>query len=371
MAHVQRIAAIEPLTKFTQDAYTLTKDLTVDVPITEIIVGFQGTNGGTSNDNMNIARNITKIEIVDGSEVLWALSGPLAVAHAAYQTGQMCYRYDREDPDVSSRIRIPIRFGNFIGDEEKAFYPPAFTNPQIKVTYNQAAVNPVGATGILTATTYLAIYARLMEDAPAPTSWIMAKEIESWVTGATGYKFVDLPVDYPYRHLLVRAYKTAVGAPSNFNEVKLSKNVDAFVFFDIETAELLRQLEHQYPTFLVNRRLYALHGDARDTYFGWNTFVNLQPITGNIQAWHTNPGVSSLALQVYVADAGTTQDSNVPIDCQVRGHTPENTFPIHIAMPTNPDDWVTFLSTDSVRVRFKEGSAGAAATLAAVQLRRY
>ena len=372
MAHVQRIAAIEPLGAFTSDAYTLTKDIDIKEPITEITVGFQATNHGTApNVDANIARCLTKIEIVDGSEVLWGLSGPLAVAHACYQTGKMPRRFDREDASVASRIRIPIRFGNFTGDEEKAFHARAFTNPQIKVTWNLAAITAVGANSYASGSVYAAIYARVMEGAPAPSSWIMAKEIESWATASTGYKFVDLPVDYPYRHLLVRPFKTRTGINAILNEVKLSKNVDAFVFYDVETAEIQRQLQNIYGPYHVNRELYATHGDNLNTYFGDYAYGSVHPVVGNLNPMHIAQEGAVFQLYLYGADSGTPESSDANLHLHLHGWNPENTLLLPIANPGDDNHWVTFLSTDAVRVRFKETSANAAATVAAVQLRSY
>lgn len=372
MAHIQRIATIVPLTSYSADSGTITEDIDIKQPITELTVGFQATNHGTApNVDANIARTITKISLVDGSDVLWGLSGPMAVAEACYENGKMPRRLDREDASVASRIRIPIRFGNFLGDEKLAFDASKFVNPQIRVEYNLAAIAAVGANSYATGTMYLAIYARVMEGAARPEAWIMAKELESWTTAASGYKYVDLPVDYPHRHLLARGFYTKVGLNSIWNEVKLSKNVDAFVFYDVEMAEIQRQIQSLYPALHQNRVLYCTHGDTLNCYFGDHAKHIVQVMAGNYNAMVNYAEGTSILVYMYNANAGTAETSDRALNLHSVGWCPENTVLLPMANPGDKEHWVAFESADKVRVRFKEATASGTGTVATVQLRSY
>ena len=372
MAHIQRLATVEALTSYSSDATTVTKDLDIQAPITEITVGFQATGHGTGPAvDANIARTLTKIEIIDGSDIIWSLSGPLAVAHACYQNGVMPRRFDREDESVASRIRIPIRFGRYLGDEQLAFNPARFTNPQIKVTWNLAAIAAVGAGGYATTTAYLVITARVMEGAPAPSGLIIAKEIETWSSSASAFKYTDLPVDWPYRHLLMRSYKTKTGINAMVNKVKLSKNMDQFVFFDDETAELQRQLQSVFGPFHQHRILFAQHGDVLNSYFGDYAYATLESMTGNLNYFQIGAEGASIQIYAYDADAGTAYTTDAKIDCLQTGWNPENTMVLPVAIPGHEDDWVQFAPTDAVRLRTYELATGASITLAAIQKRTY
>jgi len=372
MTHIQRLATVEALTSYSSDATTVTKDLDIQAPITEIVVGFQATGDETApNVDANIARTLTKIEIVDGSDIIWSLSGPLAVAHACYQNGVMPRRFDKEIASVASRIRIPIRFGSFLGDEQLAFDPTRFVNPQIKVTWNLAAINAVGNNGYGTGTAYLYISARVMEGAPRPTGLVIAKEIETWSSSASAYKYTDLPVDWPYRHLLLRSFKTVTGINAIVNLVKLSKNMDQFVFFDVETAEIQRQLQSVFGPYHLHRELLCTNGDNLNTYFGDYATWHMKNIAGNYNVFATALEGANIQFYMYDADAGTSYTSDLAIDLLLHGWNPENTMVLPIAIPGHNNDWVMFDPTDAVRLRTYELATGSSITLAAIQKRTY
>src|SRR4030067_1094976 len=69
------------------DSGTETIDLAVVDPLSELLIKVKNKNGASGNKNNPIMRNITKIEIVDGANVIYSLSGPMAQSMSYYQRG--------------------------------------------------------------------------------------------------------------------------------------------------------------------------------------------------------------------------------------------------------------------------------------------
>jgi len=136
---------------------TYTVDLNVQDPISRLELGWKVT---LANSLMldALAACITKIELVDGSDVLHSLSGK--------QNQALCI-YDRRCPTMNNAILgvgdpahagFGIDFGRYLYDPELAFDPTRFRNPQLKITHNRALV------GADTSTHSIQIMAHLFDE---------------------------------------------------------------------------------------------------------------------------------------------------------------------------------------------------------------
>ena len=84
---------------------------------------------------------ISKIELVDGSDVLASLSGEEAQALAFYTMGRMPLNNITVVVDDYMESVIPIYFGRHVFDPLLAFEPRKFTKPQLKVTWDEDKAN--------------------------------------------------------------------------------------------------------------------------------------------------------------------------------------------------------------------------------------
>ena len=93
------------------DSGTETIELAVVDPISEIQIRVKNKNGATSNKNNPISRNVTKIEIVDGSNVIYSMSGMLAQALSYYQRGVVPSMQRQGGPSENQEDLYIVRFG--------------------------------------------------------------------------------------------------------------------------------------------------------------------------------------------------------------------------------------------------------------------
>lgn len=316
---------------------TKTFNLDYTDPITQIDLYFEGTNGANDNIASPFESCISKIEIVDGGEVLWDLPGE--VAFAAYITDNEGVPYSEREEAGNASVRqcIPIRFGLKLFDQVYAFDPRKHKNPQLRFTFNEAAVNTAGADGYVSDSITFTLHIRLMEGAPAPRGFLSYRTIESFTSVGTGDRRVELPTDRVIRYLICRAYEAGVAVYTSISNHKLSADGGKWIPFDLPARDFMNR---HCETF----RPIALHGDISlsdaVTSEHW-VGINLQ---GQVCAKSNNiiaGGSFYIFSQVYgrvCADDGVSASEE---DCHVAvtGWAFHNTLIYAFGDRMKPEDW--------------------------------
>ena len=171
--------------------------------------------GGSNTIIAHPVANIEKFEIVDGSDVLYSLTGYQAHALGIIEAKRPRATYMDARTSAQPLIEINIDFGRRLWDPELAFDPKRYMNPQIKLTWNEANYDA-------SCTSHdFAIYAHLFDEkSVSPMGYLMPKEIKSYEPTAGSYEYTDLPLDYVMRKLIIQAFKKGAGVrglwkPSN------------------------------------------------------------------------------------------------------------------------------------------------------------
>jgi len=355
--------------KTISDAGTETIDLDLADPITELYIEMEATNGATSNIANPIARNISKIEIVDGSEVLFSLSGQQAIASAAFDLGYFPNRDISGVGGETQRDSFPIRFGRYLGDRELAFDPKRFTNPQLKITWDLATVNALGATGYTSGSGKLTVVARVMEGlSPAPGRFLMTKEHYSWTTAASGDERIDLPTDYPYRRLMVRSYEAGIALSAALTKLKLSVDQDKYVPFSLNAEELTRFMQEAYGRFEIALREYAADGGTVELWLDESLRGLIAAAAADVISAVTGWSAAR-ASTVEMVDSGGIAVANANNNFWASGLCPESTYAIPFGKQDDIADWFQAQEYGSIRLFATQGNAGGAASVFIQQLR--
>lgn len=223
-------------------AATKTVDINVRDPISKINIVFKPTN---SNQTLvgHPALCLSKVEIVDGSDVLFSANGKELRAAAYY--GRAKDFIDVLDYNISSEcmFEAPIYFGRFLNDPMLALDPTKFSNLQIKITHDKSlgGATPTSAT--------LAIYANLFDEkVVSPMGFLMTKEVFSYLPTASAHKYIDLPTDFPYRHILVGGDSAGKMPMWRMDSIKLSEDFDRRIPLPtIPVDDLLQGILQLYP----------------------------------------------------------------------------------------------------------------------------
>lgn len=354
------------------EAGTEVIDINVKQPISELYIEMRASNAGSdAAKDSPLARCISKIELVDGSQILYSLSGQQAMANCCFDMGRFPCRIIQSTHGDTQVDTFPLRFGRRFGDPEYSFLPTKFTNPQLKITWDLDANDSVtdllrdGASGKLT------IIARIMEDAPEPKGFLMTKEVYSFTTDDTGDERVDLPVDYPYRRLMVRSFETQVSPASHINNLKLSMDQDTYIPFNMGGGDVLRMMENHYGKFALSQHLKGLDGEYFELWVGnpWNGGAQISGrIKGDIlsmnHVWN-----AQIRLNAIKHDGSAVGDNYFHV--MAEGVCPENTLAFPFGDQNDPADWLMAQDYGSIRLYLTQGNAGGQASVFIQQERPY
>jgi len=223
-----------------------TKVIDVKIPdvISRIWVRFGVIVPATPTPTDTPAANVPKIEVVDGSDVLYSLTGELSQAVDFYDNGKERHNNGSYVPAWELIGNFYLNFGRFLWDEELALDPTKFNNLQIKVSYDEdKAVADVD-------TNYLSVYLDVFdEERPTPSGFLMNKELKAYTPGTSSWEYIDLPSDFPYRKLFIQGRVADKWLGALFEEFKLTEDNDRRIPLHMENEEFEQYLKDQFPRY--------------------------------------------------------------------------------------------------------------------------
>lgn len=340
-------------------ATTKTIDLDLAKPVSRIMVQMRLTNNG-SDPTGHPARAIKKVELIDGSNVLYSLSGIQAQALNFYETGRVPMNFLNFIDDTQAIATMELNFGRFLYDEFLAFDPKQFQNPQIKITHDKSlgGSSPDAAK--------LSVIAFCFDDKDIkPEGFLISKEQYGYTLVASAKENIELARDMVYRMIMIQSL-TALKQPwEQFNKVKLTENNDEKVVINDESTSNLLKALNEYPRIVEGVLGYDL-GGTQKIYFtpGYEIAISALGMNEADTALYTEQGFGGAA--VVVGTASKIAQFNVS------GVSPHNSLPIFTGKKDVVEDWWDVRKLNSLRLILTAGS-GASGTCEVVsqQLKKY
>lgn len=326
--------------KTLDDVGTLIKDIDILDPVSAFYLEFTGTNGSEGNEDNFMSDVITKIEIVDGSEVLYGVNLHQLEALHFYKLKKAPVLFPSEWLGGTQRHGCLLMFGRHLWDREFAMDFTRFRNPQLKITTNIAAVRAASATtAIVSESLATSIVAKIMEDVPAPSKYLMARDVYSYTSVGSGTKRVDLPRDYKYRMMMLRAFIEAYDVHSVVSDIKLTCDSDKFVLLNRKVKQLGAEAQAMFGEMFIRHNIHRAtngyirglcHGETQFAFFPstaeqYAVFTNQLQFGGTVKLGHEDPD-------------GTTTGYNRFWGWEI-GHALHATVPIPFGIMDDPDTW--------------------------------
>ena len=307
-------------------------------PISHIDFEFRATNGATSNKENPLLHQVTKIEVVDGGDVITSIRGEVLRGLVSHINGHCPGEYQTEVGGGGSVEAVTLPFGRYRWDTQYALNPAAFRNLQLKISWDLAHGGAIAATKYATGSFKMTVLAGLMEDVSPPVGVLTAKEVYDFVAASSGDEKIELPTDYPYRTLLVRAYENGVDMRATLTNIKLSCDGAKFVAFDDTTADILQAMIDYYGVLHNTRECRFDNNAAVATYMGYGLGGHVTPLAGDIPLIGVNYFWKSDAFMYASDDAGTAiTDCDAMIT--VLGTAYENCYVIPFGRKNEPETW--------------------------------
>ena len=324
------------------DKTSKTWDLKYTDPITAIYLEFEATNGTTSNKGNFISDIITKVEIVKGSKPLYSLSQIELEALAFYKTKRAPVLFPSEHASGIQRHGVYMLFGRYLRDKLYAFDCTRYKNPQLKITWDLGAVRTIDTTtSFATGTLKISAIAHVMEDTPAPVSFLSAREVETFTMVTSGSHKTEMYTDFPWRLLMLKSYLQQSDIDECIDHIKLDCDAGKYIPLD---NRYVKQLDAEalaefglcvFKHDIFTKDLTAFREINNKENFGrWATFADTAGIVVNVNYEWSSEGKLDM---ISNANAAITADTK--LTGMESGHAPHATVPIPFGVMDDPDTW--------------------------------
>lgn len=333
-------------------------NIEVDQAISQILLRFQTTKASEAMAAPAPA-NITRIEIVDGSDVLWSATGYECQAMAYYNNPGKSMEHGQHISTLSEVDLYLIQFGRWLWDDTLAFLPSRYRNPQLRITWDEDVADTSVTVNEAEVLAYI-----FDERTINPIGFLSVQEWFSYTIGAeNSYETIVLPEDQVIRQILVRAYRDRFEPWAQIDEARLDENNIQRVPFDYTNLEnyyrtnkgiwapintpLIVNLTTTARLFYVPATDYwvsvALHGVATTNeiyiedvsakgggidligsaagqavgqafgYLPWHSFLFPMGLKDRIEDWY-NPQAKKPRLRLRAASSGTSGTGQVVLE---------------------------------------------------------
>ena len=343
---------------------TVIIDLNIREPISFLSVEYEATNGATSCIDIEPHDDVDKIEIVDGSDVLWSLSGVETLAANWFEMGQMPHAKLSEDAAAVQEESFYLNFGRFHNDPEFYFDPTRFRNPQLRLTHSLA----ISATaGFATGTGKVTVMARVIEEGASPYRGFLGwKEKYSWTSAASGDELIELPRDLPYRLAVVKALLTTYRPDEVISKLKLSCDADKFRPFDTYTEDLMDLNERMWGKAQQDKTILSADDgtallDLYDIRKGtvYSTYDDQIATVEALDAEQVSVGLYNMATPTSPALQATAR----ALKLWVEGICPSGCVALPFGDPMIPESWFDPTPFGTVELYATQAAAGACAVM--------
>jgi len=339
-------------------------DLNLVDPLSQLIIELAVTGVGDIATAHAIAC-LEKIELVDGSDVLFSLSGYEAEAVDIYHNKMMRSNWNPYLTGMDVQRFIGINFGRYLWDPLLAFDPKKFRNPQLKLTLN------IDAGGNASESNKLQVWGAMFDQKTIdPIGFLMHKEVKNYQMASSAHEYTDLPRDYPFRKLFLRQQTAGTEPNVHVDRIKLSEDQDKKIIFDHGPEDLFRAIAAINPQ-LIEQIMFAVATSAKNVF----TTVSTRA-TATFAAWAAAATAGEFAS--YGSAGGrmsvihsTSGQNAVAI---VAGWLPHATWEIPFGLQDQIEDWYDVSKIGNLRLDVTAGAGAETSDTLQVflqQLRRY
>jgi len=340
-----------------------TKVIDVDLadPISRISIRVKGTNNG-STPTAHPAKMVSSIELKDGSDVLYSMSGIEAQAVNFFDQGKLPFNILEYENNVQCCATYHLDFGRHLWDEQMALDPNRFQNTKLFITHNKAS----GGSSPDAGTMMVAAHA-FDEKKVSPSGFLSNKEHYTYSLTDSAVETIDMPVDHTMRHMSIMSLSAGNSPSSQMSRFTLSEDGDKHVPFNNESvSELLK--------VAPNNNIMT---DGFGT-FGTGSAVNYY-VTPTYECYGAGIGRSHSQTTAIVAQGSggrvaVTNDASEAMGVHYSGYAPHGAVNIPFGKQNDPTDWYDLSRVGKLTAKITAGSSVGSSSTAEVltqQYRRY
>jgi len=284
--------------------------------ISAIEIEVYATNGSSYNEDNHIHDIVKTIEVVDGAKKYHSVTGKQEHILNWASLRKIPIVHMDETKSVTQYGQFLVMFGRYIGDPLYYLDVDKLSNPKLYVDFNIANVRAAGVDAFTSTTGAISVRAIVDQEKVglAQKGYLRAIEQYKWTTAASGDEKIELPVDYPYRMIALRAYKQNSDPLGGINKVKLAFDAPKYEYMNEYTRSFM-QFTHGrlgLPGW-VNKWFYRASGASiewpcsRNSQLAFNIDGNLNRRISISNFWK---GYCALSLVDSAEAAVTTRETH-------------------------------------------------------------
>jgi len=254
--------------------------ITVDLPETGVLsqLNVQCTYTKTNTDDRCLPdwEAVTKLEVlVDGSTVVKSLTGKEARALVSYNKGPFTGTgwFWGAGGSTDSYTGFPLYFGKNATDKTCGLDLGAYSNPQLKITYDTSQTSCDGLTydAATTPSFKYNVMAKIFDGTPAgyTNRYVQSREIDSYTVAASTEHNCEIPRGYDLKGIMLMARYLNVGWNSLVDHVKLDFDNGKWMPLDMDHEDLMACVKDWYPEpVIVGHWVKSASQDTADLCVG-------------------------------------------------------------------------------------------------------
>lgn len=338
-------------------AGTKVLDLNLNTPCSRIVVRMKGTNS-TSTPINHPAAMLKKIELVDGSDVLYSLHGFEAGCLNFHENSELPFYCNEYENNIQCCATAQLNFGRFLWDRDYALDPKKFSNLQLKISHDKALGGSTPDAGTL------AVFAYVFEDSPpTPRGFMMAKELYSYSLTASAHEYINLPLDYPFRFVILQSYDTTRAPNDQFGNLKFTIDTDRRVLLnDISMTEYLKV---QIPRDMVEEQYAGLGTAGAVSYYQAATYDVYTTAVGRSHSQTTLIAGQSWGRRVQI-----TNDASESFQAIQTGYAPFGGVDLLMSDRNDPTSWLSPLGSKSIQLDITAAATASGTAYIVIQQER-
>lgn len=336
--------------------------------IQHIRVKYAATNGATSNTVGKLNGMVSKLEVVDGSDIWHSCSMQECQALNCFNGSEDLHCFPKKILSAGAAVVVTeeaiMNFGRWLGDREYYLDTSRLKNPLVRLTH---ALTISATAGFATGTGAVSVVMRVIDsNAPAYKGCIMSKEIKSVATAASGDDQTVLPIDWPYMSLLVGALKTTILPDAMLTNIKLWADTGRIVFLDETATDILAENIERYGEFIEE------FNPLSDTASTWLSDLYYRSIGLPAIAGATGLLKISSVTAESVVMAMTTGQAADTMRLRVEGYSPHSTFYLPFGSGVDPQDYLDPKAENISELKLfnTQGTSGGTLVVVAQQIRQ-
>ena len=338
-------------------------DIGLADPISMLNIQFQALNASVDTIDAigHWAEGLTKIELVDGSEVLFSLNGmeTFGLQYPLLKNSVDDWLHYMGSNYYVINLRVP--FGRWLFDPDLALDPKRYNNLQLKIE------GDMNGGGVLPTACKLAVSGLCFDQkSVSPVGFLSTKRVKEYTMGSASHEYTDLPMDKKIRKLFIKALLAGTEPNATITHLKLSEDFDKHVPFDLDVDELCQL----YPD---DNMLIEEHYRARAHSTQIHHFCTPTSKIGFVATPIGSSGSSVVYLdegdggRVHIVGSGS-----VYADVHVRGYYPNGILSIPMGDEWDPSDWFDPAGLKNLRLDLTSASGmSTAAEIILQQLSMY